>query len=133
MGMPVKLSDKLVKEARRGARTSGRSITGQIEHWATIGRSAERSLPLAAVEDLKGGKAVPTPHHVVSFFEQVSQALMQAAVREKLRGAKYPVYEADSEHPGGVIEVHEDGARVRGTWDFRRNVFVPRRSAGAGP
>lgn len=131
MGMPVKLSDKLVKEARRGARASGRSITGQIEHWATIGRSAERSLPLAALEDLKGGKAVSTPRHVVSFFEQISQAAMQTAVREKLRVAKYPIYEADPERPGGVVAIREDGARTRGVWDFRRNVFVPRTSAAA--
>jgi len=35
MGMPVKLSDELVREAREEARVVNRSITGQIEHWAT--------------------------------------------------------------------------------------------------
>ena len=41
MGMPVKLSDELVESAREEAANTDRSITGQIEHWAKIGRSVE--------------------------------------------------------------------------------------------
>jgi hypothetical protein len=44
MGMPVKLSDELVAAARKEAATADRSITGQIEHWAKIGRSVETVL-----------------------------------------------------------------------------------------
>lgn len=42
MGMPVKLSDELVASARTEAASTDRSITGQIEHWAKIGRSVAK-------------------------------------------------------------------------------------------
>ena len=44
MGMPVKLSDELVKVARKEAAAGDRSITAQIEHWAKLGRSVETAL-----------------------------------------------------------------------------------------
>src|SRR5712692_6331138 len=44
MGMPVKLSDALVKLARTEADAADRSITAQIEHWAKLGRSVETAL-----------------------------------------------------------------------------------------
>ena len=37
----IKLSGELVEEASRTARLFHRSLTGQIEHWATIGRAVE--------------------------------------------------------------------------------------------
>ena len=39
--MPIKLSGALVEEARRSAKLFNRSLTGQIEHWATLGRAIE--------------------------------------------------------------------------------------------
>ncbi len=43
--MPVKLSGELVEEARSSASLFHRSLTGQIEHWAAIGRAVEAQLP----------------------------------------------------------------------------------------
>lgn len=43
--MPVKLSGELVEEARSSATLFHRSLTGQIEHWAAIGRAVEAQLP----------------------------------------------------------------------------------------
>ena len=54
MGMPVKLSDDLVASARKEAASTDRSITGQIEHWAKIGRSVETVLRHQDVQALKG-------------------------------------------------------------------------------
>lgn len=42
--MPVKLSGDLVAEARHSAKLFHRSLTGQIEHWATLGRALESRL-----------------------------------------------------------------------------------------
>jgi hypothetical protein len=50
--MPVKLSGELVEEARHSATRSHRSLTGQIEHWAAIGRAVEAQLPWDAVAGL---------------------------------------------------------------------------------
>ena len=41
MGHPVKLSDELVLEARGTAKVSERSIAGQIEYWAQLGKALE--------------------------------------------------------------------------------------------
>ncbi len=42
MATTVKLSEDLVKAARRASRTSSRTMSQQIEHWARIGRAVER-------------------------------------------------------------------------------------------
>lgn len=41
MTTAVRVSDKLVKEARLVSTVDNRSVTGQIEHWAKIGKCAE--------------------------------------------------------------------------------------------
>lgn len=43
MGTAVRVSGKLVKEAKIYSRIDNRSITGQIEHWARIGKCAEEN------------------------------------------------------------------------------------------
>ncbi|HEU0187753.1 MAG TPA: ParD-like family protein [Gallionellaceae bacterium] len=40
MGMPVRIDDTLYEQARTEAQIEHRSIAGQIEYWATIGRAA---------------------------------------------------------------------------------------------
>ena len=39
----VRVSEDLVKEAKIFSRIDNRSITGQIEHWARIGKCAEEN------------------------------------------------------------------------------------------
>jgi ParD-like antitoxin of type II bacterial toxin-antitoxin system len=41
MSQPVKLSDELVLDARLTAEIAERSIAGQIEFWAQLGRAIE--------------------------------------------------------------------------------------------
>ena len=41
MTTAVRVSDKLVKDARLVSAVDNRSVTGQIEHWAKIGKCAE--------------------------------------------------------------------------------------------
>ena len=52
--MPVKISDELVSLARREAKAADRSLTAQIEHWATLGRAVETALRHDEVRSLKG-------------------------------------------------------------------------------
>ena len=40
MGMPVRIDDALYEQARTEARVEHRTIAGQIEYWATVGRTA---------------------------------------------------------------------------------------------
>lgn len=41
MSRPVKLSDELVLDARLTAEIAQRSIAGQVEYWARLGRAIE--------------------------------------------------------------------------------------------
>ncbi len=43
MTTAVRVSESLVREARLLSVVDNRSVTGQIEHWAQIGRSAEEN------------------------------------------------------------------------------------------
>ncbi|MCK5340730.1 MAG: hypothetical protein KAJ60_06625 [Desulfobulbaceae bacterium] len=43
MATAVRVSEELVQEARKYSRVDHRSITGQIEHWARIGKCAEEN------------------------------------------------------------------------------------------
>jgi hypothetical protein len=43
MATAVRISKELVSEAKKYSRIDHRSITGQIEHWAKIGKCAEEN------------------------------------------------------------------------------------------
>jgi hypothetical protein len=43
MPMPVRISDELLNEARKYSKIDHRSLAGQVEHWARIGKCAEEN------------------------------------------------------------------------------------------
>ena len=43
MATAVRISEELVNEARKFSRIDNRSLTGQIEHWARVGKCAEEN------------------------------------------------------------------------------------------
>ena len=66
MTTAVRVSDKLVKEARLVSAVDNRSVTGQIEHWAKIGKCAEDNPDLTyrlikgmliSIEELEQGES----------------------------------------------------------------------------
>jgi hypothetical protein len=54
MGMPVRIDDVLYGQARAQARAERRTIAGQIEFWAMVGRTAldNPDLPIDFIRDL---------------------------------------------------------------------------------
>ena len=54
MGMPVRIDDALYSQARAQAQAERRTIAGQIEFWALVGRTAldNPDLPIDCVRDL---------------------------------------------------------------------------------
>lgn len=54
MGMPVHIDDLLYEDAKSHARAECRTIAGQIEFWAKIGKAAldNPDLPVDFVRDL---------------------------------------------------------------------------------
>jgi hypothetical protein len=43
MATAVRISENLVNDARKFSRIDHRSLTGQIEHWARMGKCAEEN------------------------------------------------------------------------------------------
>jgi len=43
MATAVRISEKLVNDAKKFSRVDHRSLTGQIEHWARMGKCAEEN------------------------------------------------------------------------------------------
>lgn len=43
MATAVRISENLLNDARKFSKVDHRSITGQIEHWARIGKCAEEN------------------------------------------------------------------------------------------
>jgi hypothetical protein len=54
MGSAIRISDMLVKEAKIRSKVENRSLTGQIEYWAKIGKMAEENpdLPYSLLREL---------------------------------------------------------------------------------
>jgi hypothetical protein len=54
MGIPVRIDDALYEQARAQAQAERRTIAGQIEFWALVGRTAldNPDLPINFVSDL---------------------------------------------------------------------------------
>lgn len=65
MATAVRISENLVNDARKISRIDHRSLTGQIEHWARMGKCAEENPDLTyslikeiliGVEELEQGE-----------------------------------------------------------------------------
>jgi hypothetical protein len=117
MGQPVKLSEGLVLDARLAAEISERSIAGQIELWARLGRATELLLRTDHVLRLK------------QRGEQRSLSECLAAVdteegrqrtERTLASRPYPHFEAAPDRPGFVVKIDEDGTRTVGRFVNRR-------------
>jgi hypothetical protein len=54
MGIPVRIDEALYEQARAQAQAERRTIAGQIEFWALVGRTAldNPDLPIDLVRDL---------------------------------------------------------------------------------
>ena len=57
MATAVRISDELLNEAKRISRVDHRSVAGQIEHWARLGKCAEENpdLTYALVKEILVG------------------------------------------------------------------------------
>ncbi|MEQ1912430.1 MAG: hypothetical protein ABMA15_26650 [Vicinamibacterales bacterium] len=127
MGMPVKLSDALVESARAEAATTDRSITGQIEHWARIGRSVEAVLGHKEVQALKrsppSATLTATTHRAIQgALEQVVNETDRRSLARRVRAGR-TVYQIDPAGSGLTERIEPDGTRTLGK--FANRLFVP--------
>jgi ParD-like antitoxin of type II ParDE toxin-antitoxin system len=117
MGQPVKLSENLVLDARVVGETAERSIAGQIEFWARLGRAVEPVLRTETALRLKSrGEAVPLSACLTSVDTQEGRE----RVRSHLASRPYPHFEPAARRPGLIVKIDEDGTRTIGRFVNRR-------------
>ena len=123
MGQPVKLSDQLVLDARIVGETAERSIAGQIEFWARLGRAIE---PVLRTDDAlrlkRRGEAAP----LSACLGDVDTAPGRERVKAFLETRPYPHFEPAPGRPGLVVKIDEDGTRTIGRFVNRKFKSVRR-------
>src|ERR1700722_16368001 len=111
MSQPVKLSDELFLDARVTAEVANRSIAGQIEFWAQLGRAIEPLLDGARALALRrAGGVRPLSECLAS----VDSDEGRKQVRAYLDSRPFPHYEPAPDAPGLLVRIDEDGTRTRG-------------------
>jgi hypothetical protein len=127
----LKVSAQLAQSIRAAAEASDRSMAGQIEHWAKLGRAAEEVMPAPVVAALKKSEghlhAIPDE----SMRQRVLEAMkaFRTLSFEEKRSAigldQKDLYEPDPEEAGAFIRVSPDGSRTRGRIQARKFVPLP--------
>ena len=116
MSQPVKLSDTLVLDARLTGEVAERSIAGQIEFWAKLGRAVEPLLQGIQVMALsRAGAAMP----VSACLETVASPTGRRRVVDHLQSLPFPHYEA-ADSPGLLVRISADGQRTVGRFVNRQ-------------
>ena len=119
MSQSVKLSDELVLEARTVGAIARRSIAGQVEFWARLGKSIK---PL-----LRGDRALAlqrsgTARSLAESIQSVDTAVGRDRVRTYLESRPYPHFEPCQDEAGMLLRIDEDGTRTRGRFVNREFV-----------
>jgi hypothetical protein len=117
MGQPVKLSDALVLDARLTGQVAERSIAGQIEFWANLGRAIEPLLQGAhALALCRAAASRPLSSSLAS----VDSPPGRGRVADYLAARPFPHYEAAPGRPGLIVRIDADGSRTVGRFVNRR-------------
>lgn len=120
----VKLSDALIAEAREAADLGNRSVAGQIEHWARLGRAVEQDLASPALREVTLQAAADQPA-AGSLGARLGAAL-DAALHPDARTAFAAElagrvrYGTDPAFPGYLVRDEPDGNRTPGRYVGRQ-------------
>jgi len=115
MSQPVKVSDALVLDARLMGQASQRSIAGQIEFWARLGRAIEILLRGDQVLALStAGKIKPLAECLLS----VDSSEGRKRLARHLKSLPYPHYEPASN--GLLVRIDANGKRTTGRFVNRK-------------
>ena len=117
MSQPVKLSDTLVLDARLAGEVLERSIAGQVEFWARLGRAIEPLLQgTQAMALSRNASAQP----LSACLDAVDSPEGRQRVAAFLQTRPFPHYEPAPEAPGLLVRIDADGQRTVGRFIRRR-------------
>jgi hypothetical protein len=126
MSQPVKLSDALVLDARLAGKIVERSIAGQVEFWAQLGRAVELLLRGDQVYALsRRGSAV----RLSAALADIDTKRGRKRVHDVLESRPFPHYEAAPGGRGQLVRIDADGKRTVGRFVNRK--FKATRTASA--
>jgi hypothetical protein len=117
MSQPVKLSDALILDARLAGGAVERSIAGQVEFWAKIGRAVG---PLLQGEQVLALCRKAAAHPLSDCLASVDSSEGRRRVADFLRTQPYPHYEALPEKAGLLIRIEANGKRTVGRFVNRQ-------------
>lgn len=110
MAQPVKLSDALVQDARVTGEIAERSIAGQIEYWARLGRALEAVLRTDEALAFKKRREVTALSLALDADSDAGHARFQAHMSAR----PYPRYEPAPDAPGMVVRIDANGVHTLG-------------------
>ncbi|MBC7820684.1 MAG: hypothetical protein IAG10_27685 [Planctomycetaceae bacterium] len=113
----MKLSNALVLDARLAGEAFERSLTGQVEFWARLGRAIEPLLQGTQVLALCRN-AVAQP--LSACLESVDSPAGRRRVAEYLETQPFPHYEQAPQEPGYLVRIEADGRRTVGRFVNRQ-------------
>lgn len=122
MSQPVKLSDALVLDARLAGESLERSIAGQVEFWARLGRSIELLLEGEQLLKLSRSGAV---RPLSACLESVDSPAGRQRVAAYLESRPFPHFEPHPDKSGLLVRINQDGSRTIGR--FVKREFRPLR------
>lgn len=120
MSQPVKLSDALVLDARQTGAVAERSIAGQIEFWARLGRAVE---PLLSGDRALALRRSGDQQLLSELLASVDTSAGRQRVAEFLAEQPFPHYEPAPDQPGLLVRIEASGRRSVGR--FIRGEFRP--------
>ncbi len=113
----MKISDELLLDARLTAEIAKRSIAGQIEFWAQLGRAIEPLLEGARVLALQKAARVKPLSECLS---SVDSPQGRRRVADYLASRPYPHYEPVPNRPGRLLRIEASGRRTVGRFIGRK-------------
>lgn len=129
MSQPVKLSDALVLDARLAGEAFERSLTGQVEFWARLGRAIEPMLQGTQVLALcRNAAAQP----LSACLEAVDSPVGRRRVAGYLDAQPFPHHEQAPNAPGYLVRIEADGRRTVGRFvnrEFKARKFLKKKRA----
>ena len=132
---PIRLDQSLMDAAAATAHIAHRSTAEQIEFWADIGKTLDRTIGAAHLLALKTGSArikiepVTTgyidPDNLLAALDanRDNGALTSRVTTSQVR------YQASQAHPGRLEQIQANGDRVIGR--FVAGVFIPEKDPAA--
>src|SRR5260221_9607766 len=117
MSHPVRVSEALVLDARLMGEVSQRSIAGQIEFWARLGRAIETLLRGDQMLALcKAGKAKP----LSTCLKSMDSAGGRKRLADHLKSLPYPHYEPAAGSAGLLVRIEANGQHTTGRFVNRK-------------